>query len=200
MILIGLTGGMGSGKSSVSALLARRGATIIDADAIARELQRPGGAVFGAMVERFGEEIVAHDGELDRQAVADIVFGDAGALEDLNAMVHPAVGAEIARRIELEAPTDHVVILDVPLLVESGRSDMAATIVVDVDPEVAVTRLVEHRGMREDDVRARMSRQVSRQERLAHADHVIHNSGTPADLEHAVGETWDWIQGLGAVD
>jgi dephospho-CoA kinase len=199
--LIGLTGGIGSGKSTVSALLAERGAVVIDADAITRELQQPGTPVFEAMVERFGRGIVAPDGTLDRQAVADVVFADAEALAELGRIVHPAVGAEIARRLQEEASTDHVVILDVPLLVESGRDDMRALVVVDLDPEIAVSRLVERRGMREDDARARMARQASRADRLAKADIVIDNSGTVADLEVAVAAAWPAIVALaGSVD
>jgi dephospho-CoA kinase len=190
VLLVGLTGGIGSGKSTVSALLAERGAVVIDADAITRELQRPDEPVFEAMVERFGPTVVATDGTLDRQAVADLVFSDPAALADLNAIVHPAVGAEIARRLEAEAGSDHVVVLDVPLLVESGRSDHAALVVVDVDPDTAVRRLVEQRGMREDDVRARMARQVSRQERLARADHVLDNTGTLDALRDQVDDLW----------
>ncbi|MFO7279348.1 MAG: dephospho-CoA kinase [Thermoanaerobacterales bacterium] len=197
MLVIGLTGGIGSGKSTVSAMLAERGAVVVDADAIVRELQQPGTPVFDAMVERFGREIVAPDGTLDRAAVADRVFGDPEALADLNAIVHPAVGAEIARRLEELAPTDAVVVLDVPLLVESKNPyPVAGLLVVDVDPEVAVRRLVEHRGMREADVRARMARQASREERLARADHVIDNSGTLDDLARQVDEAWAWIEGL----
>lgn len=190
MLLIGLTGGIGSGKSTVSARLAEHGAVVIDADAITRSLQRAGGPVFDAMVARFGEGIVGPDGELDRQAVADIVFADTAALADLNAIVHPAVGAEIARRLEEAAVTDHVVILDVPLLVESGRDDLAALVVVDVDPAVAVERLVAQRGMREDDVRARMARQASRADRVGRADHVLDNSGSLVDLHVQVDELW----------
>ena len=197
MRCIGLTGGIGSGKSTVSALLAARGAVVVDADAITRELQQPGTDVFRAMVERFGDGIVAPDGSLDRQAVADRVFGDPEALADLNAIVHPAVGAEIARRLAEEAETDHLVVLDVPLLVESGRSDLAGLVVVDVDPEVALERLVAQRGMRADDARARMARQVGRAERLARADVVIDNSGTPADLEAQVDALWPRLLTLG---
>lgn len=196
VLLIGLTGGIGSGKSTVSALLAERGAVVVDADAITRELQQPGTPVLAAMVERFGDGILAADGTLDRQAVADIVFTDADALADLGRVVHPAVGAEIARRLQDEAETDHVVILDVPLLVESGRDDMVALVVVDVDPEIAVRRLVDQRGMREDDARARMARQASREERRARADVVIDNSGSLEDLRAAVAAAWPRLVAL----
>jgi dephospho-CoA kinase len=197
VLVIGLTGGIGSGKSTVSALLAAKGAVVVDADAIVREVQQPGTPVFAAMVERFGPGIVAADGSLDRAAVADLVFGDANALADLNAIVHPAVGAEIARRMEALAATHEVVVLDVPLLVESKNAyPVAGLLVVDVDPEVAVRRLVEHRGMREADVRARMARQAGRDERLARADRVVDNSGTLDDLAAQVDAAWIWIEGL----
>jgi dephospho-CoA kinase len=181
----------------VSALLAERGAVVVDADAIVRDVQQPGTAVFAAMVERFGPGIVAADGSLDRAAVADRVFGDEQALADLNDIVHPAVGAEIVRRMADLEPTDEVVVLDVPLLVESARAyPVAGLLVVDVDPEVAVRRLVDQRGMREADVRARMARQATREERLARADRVIDNSGTRGDLEAQVDEAWRWIATL----
>jgi dephospho-CoA kinase len=196
MVLVGLTGGIGSGKSTVSALLAARGAVVVDADAIVRDVQGPGTEVLAAIVERFGPSVLGPDGALDRQALADLVFTDDTALKDLNAIVHPAVGAEIARRLEAAAGTDDVVILDVPLLVESGRDDMGALLVVDVDPEVAVARVVEQRGMREDDVRARMARQASREDRLARATIVIDNSGTREDLEAQVAAAWEQIQTL----
>jgi dephospho-CoA kinase len=155
--------------------------------------------VFAAMVERFGPGIVAADGSLDRAAVADRVFNDGQALADLNAIVHPAVGKEIADRMTALAETDEIVVLDVPLLVESKNAyPVAGLLVVDVDPEVAVRRLVEHRGMREEDIRARMTRQASREERLARADRVIDNSGTPDDLAAAVADAWEWIQTLRA--
>ena len=154
-------------------------------------------AVKRKMVERFGPGIVAGDGTLDRAVVADLVFNDAEALADLNAIVHPAVGAEIARRMQELAETDEVVILDVPLLVESKNAyPVAGLLVVDVDPELALQRLVTHRAMREADVRARMARQASRDERLARADRVIDNSGTADDLANEVDAAWEWIQGL----
>ena len=197
MLVVGLTGGIGSGKSTVSALLAAKGAVVVDADAVVHELQRPGTAVFEAMVDRFGNGIVAADGSLDRSAVADIVFNDPDALADLNGIVHPAVGAEIVRRMDELSTTDAVVVLDVPLMVESARGyPVAGLIVVDVDPDVAVRRLVEKRGMREDDARARIARQASREERRARADVIIENSGSLDDLAAQVDRAWRWIEGL----
>lgn len=194
MLSLGLTGGIGSGKSTVSAMLEERGAVVVDADRIVRALQEPGEPVFEAMVEAFGTGVVAEDGTLDRQAVADIVFGDDEALKTLNGIVHPAVGAAIAERLVELAETDEVVILDIPLLVESGRDDMAAVIVVDVDPDLAVERLVEHRGFSEEDARSRMSRQVSREDRLAKADVVVDNSGSLDHLRAQVDDLWGRIQ------
>jgi dephospho-CoA kinase len=198
VVLIGLTGGIGSGKSTVSAMLAERGALVIDADAITREVQQPGTEVFAAMRERFGPGIVAADGTLDRQAVADIVFKDPDALKELGAIVHPAVGAEIATRLQAAAGSDRVVVLDIPLLVESGRDDLASLLVVDVDPEVAVQRLVQQRGMREDDARARMANQVSREDRLARADVVLDNSGTLEDLARQIDALWPRLVAMGS--
>ena len=194
MILIGLTGGIGSGKSTVSARLAELGARVIDADAITREVQQPGTEVFAAIVERFGDGVVAADGSLDRAALAAKVFGDPEELKALTDIVHPAVGVTIAERMTEAADTDDVVVLDVPLLVESGRDDMAAMVVVDLDPEVAVQRLVEHRGFAEEDARARISRQASREDRLARADKVLDNSGSVEDLLAQVDAAWPWIQ------
>lgn len=199
MILVGLTGGIGSGKSTVSARLAELGATVVDADAITRALQEPGTEVFAAIVEHFGDGVVAPDGGLDRQALADVVFNDPDELAVLNSIVHPAVGAEIARRLGEAAGTDAVVVLDVPLLVESGRDDMAATIVVDLDEEEAVRRLVAHRGFTEDDARSRIARQASREERRAKADLVLDNSGTVEELRAAVDAVWPWLLSLPAV-
>jgi dephospho-CoA kinase len=199
VLVVGLTGGIGSGKSTVSALLAAKGAVVVDADVVVHELQRPGTAVFEAMVDRFGNGIVAADGSLDRSAVADIVFNDPDALADLNGIVHPAVGAEIVRRMDELSTTDAVVVLDVPLMVESARGyPVAGLIVVDVDPDVAVRRLVEKRGMREDDARARIARQASREERRARADVVIENSGSLDDLAAQVDRAWRWIEALPA--
>jgi dephospho-CoA kinase len=196
MILVGLTGGIGSGKSTVSALLAAKGAVVVDADAITRELQRPGQPVLAAIVSRFGADVLAADGSLDRARLAGIVFADPAALKELNDIVHPAVGAEIARRVEAERPTDHVVVLDIPLLVEGGRYRAAGLLVVDTPVDVAVARLVEYRGMDEADVRARIGRQATREQRLAVADRVIDNSGDPVSLAAQVDEAWAWMRSL----
>ena len=193
MLEIGLTGGIGSGKSTVAAMLVDRGASLLDADAIVRDLQTPGTPVFTAMVQRWGDRILDDDGWLDRQAVADIVFADADELAALNGIVHPAVGDEMPRRREALADTDATVILDIPLLVESGHQGLAGVIVVDVDPEVAVARLVAGRGFTPDDARSRIARQASREERLGRADLVVDNGGSLEDLTREVDRAWSWI-------
>jgi dephospho-CoA kinase len=169
---------------------------IIDADAITRELQQPGQPVLAAIVERFGPDVLTSSGELDRPALAGIVFADAEALADLNRIVHPAVGAEIVRRIDGQRKGDRVVVLDIPLLAENPRQGLAGTIVVDVPTEVAIERLVSQRGMGEADARSRIARQASRDERAATADRVIDNAGDRAALEAQVDDVWDWLQGL----
>src|SRR5699024_2100112 len=147
-----------------------RGAIVVDGDAIARELQEPGGPVLERIVERFGTGVL--DGErLDRQALAERVFNDDQALKDLNGIVHPAVGEEMVRRIEAERETDNVVVLDNPLLAERPRDDLDATIVVDLPVDDAVGRLVEQRGMSEPDARARIANQATREQRVAIATH-----------------------------
>ncbi|MEI7592686.1 MAG: dephospho-CoA kinase [Actinomycetes bacterium] len=196
MLLVGLTGGIGSGKSTVSEQFALLGAEVVDADAIVRQVQRPGTDVFAGIVERFGLAILSADGDLDRQALAAIVFSDADALADLNGLVHPAVGVEIERRLTEAAMTDRIVILDIPLLVESGRDDMAGIIVVDTDPDIAVERLVVQRGFSDTDARARMARQATRDERLAKADFVIDNNSDRIELEKHIRECWSWIATL----
>lgn len=204
MIEIGLTGGIGSGKSTVAQGLVARGAVLIDADAIVRELQEPGRPVFDAMVARWGERIVAADGTLDRAAVAAIVFGDEAELAALNDLVHPAVVAEMSARRAALAASDAVVVTDIPLLVtKQGRSDrpeyrsLTAVCVVDTPEEVAVERLVADRGFTPDDARARIAQQATREQRLAFAHFVVDNSGTPAELEPQLDAAWAWMSGLG---
>ncbi len=203
MIEIGLTGGIGSGKSTVGEALVRRGAVLIDADRIVHELQQPGEPVFEAMVERFGTGIVAADGTLDRSQVAAIVFADEAELKALNDIVHPAVATEMkARRLGLEG-SDAIAVLDIPLLVSpDGGSvaeryaNLAGVIVVDVDPEIAIERLVAQRGFDPADARSRIARQAGRADRLAVADVVIDNSGSLDDLAPQVDAAWQWAQGL----
>lgn len=199
MIVVGLTGGIGSGKSTVSAGLAEFGAVIIDADAMTKELQQPGAPVFNAIVERFGNDIVAADGSLDRLALAAIVFPDPEILKELNAIVHPVVGGAIRGRIRDHLHTDHVVVLDVPLLIENTRYPIAGVAVVDTPIEVAVERLVTFRGMDEADARARIARQATRDERLDKADFVIDNSGDRDALMAQLSALWSWMQSLAPV-
>jgi dephospho-CoA kinase len=196
MILLGLTGGIGSGKSTVSQLLAARGAVIIDADAITRELQAPGAPLLGDIAERFGAHVLGADGSLDRAALASIVFADADALADLNKIVHPAVAREMDRRLAEQRDTNHVVVLDIPLLAENPRKGLSGVVVVDVPVDTAVERLVGQRGMDEADARARIAKQASRDDRLKIADVVIDNSGDLSSLERRIDEVWQWAQSL----
>ena len=189
--MVGLTGGIGSGKSTVAAMLAERGAVVVDADQLAREAVVVGTDGYRAVVDRFGSEVVAGDGTLDRRALAGVVFDDPAALADLNAIVHPAVRAAIAERVAELAGTDAVVVLEIPLLVESGLSYGASrVIVVDCPEDVAVGRLGQARGMDEADARRRIAAQVSRAERLAAADVVIDNAGPLDDLGPQVDALW----------
>lgn len=199
MRLVGLTGGIGAGKSTVSSGLARRGAVIVDADRIAREVVAPGGPAYQGVVDRFGSEILLPDGTIDRPALAALVFADDQARADLNGITHPAVGQVMVAEVAEHAGTDHVVVLDIPLLAEGGgrtRWPVAGVIVVDLDPDTALQRLVDQRGMDPADARARIAAQASREDRLALADFVVDNSGTPADLERELDRAWDWIASL----
>lgn len=196
MLEIGLTGGIGSGKSTVAEMLVARGAHLIDADVIVRDLQEPGQPVLVAMVERFGADILQEDGTLLRQAVADIVFADKDELKALNAIVHPAVRDEMTRRREALADTDETVILDIPLLNKKMHTGLAGIVVVDCPTEVAVERLMLFRAFAREDAEARIANQISRDERVADADFVVDNSG---DLESLVGEVdrcWAWMSKL----
>ena len=196
MILVGLTGGIGSGKSTVSAALAERGAHIIDADQIVRELQGPGQPLLRALADRFGDGILTPDGALDRPTLAAIVFGDAEALAALNTIMHPVVGKEIAHRLEVAAQTEGVVVMDIPLLTEHPREGLQGIIVVDVPVEVQVERLVKFRGFTEDDALARIAKQATREARLATASIVVDNSGPLEALAPQIDAVWQWIQSL----
>ena len=205
MIEIGLTGGIGSGKSTVADMLVERGAVLIDADRIVRDLQEPGAPVFDAMVERWGSAVVAEDGTLDRAAVAAIVFTDDNELKAINDIVHPAVGEAMqARRDDLKE-TDAIVVFDIPLLVKSEDdpvderySHLQGIIVVDTDVEIAVERLVLHRGFDADDARSRIILQASREARRAVADIIIDNSGDLDSLGPQVDAAWVWAESLGS--
>ncbi|MEY4080997.1 MAG: hypothetical protein RL430_1427 [Actinomycetota bacterium] len=196
MILLGLTGGIGSGKSTVSALLAQRGAVIIDADAIVKELQEPGQPLLKELSAEFGDSIIREDGSLDRVALAGIAFSDKDKLAALNKIVHPAVGKEMNRRLEEQRTTDNVVVLDIPLLAENPRKGLCGVIVVDVPVDVAVSRLMEFRGFKEDDARARVANQTSREKRVAIADRIVDNSGDMSALEDQVAAVWEWAVAL----
>ncbi len=190
MLRVGLTGGIGSGKSEVARLLAARGAVVIDSDRLAREVVAPGTPGLAAVVEAFGAEYLTPDGALDRPRLAALVFSDTAARERLNAIVHPLVGAAAAARLA-EAPPDAVVVHDVPLLVEAGLAGgFDVVVVVDAPPEVQLARLTGQRGMAAADAEARIAAQATREQRLAVADHVIRNDGTLDDLERAVDELW----------
>ena len=187
MFTVGLTGGIGAGKSAVADLLEEHGAVLIDADRIAREVVEPGGPAYQPLIDRFGPAIVDAEARIDRPALAAVVFSDSEALADLNAITHPAIGTEMARRKEAAAGTDAVVVLDIPLLKAAHRETMSldAVVVVDAPVETALARLVEIRGMAREDAEARMASQASREERLSGADFVVDNS---KDLEHLGSE------------
>ena len=190
VLRVGLTGGIGTGKSEVSARLAEQGAVVIDADAIAREVVEPGTEGLAEVVEAFGPGVLLPDGTLDRPRLGEIVFADPELRGKLNAIVHPRVGARMAE-LEREARSGSVVVLDVPLIAESGRTDgYDLVVVVDAPPRVQVDRLVRRRGMTREQAKARMAAQASREQRLAIADIVIDNSGSLAELDRQVGDLW----------
>lgn len=194
MLKVGLTGGIAAGKSEVSRRLAERGAVIIDADAVAREVVAPGTRGLAEITAAFGPEVLDAGGALDRGRLGEIVFADPAPLGKLNAIVHPLV-AERMLEIERTAPPDAIVVHDVPLLAENrlaGRYDVV--VVVDVAPEVQLDRLTRQRGMPADQARERMDAQASRAERLAIADIVVDNSGPLAELDRRVDGLWEELR------
>lgn len=198
MLALGLTGGIGAGKSVVADLLVDRGAQLIDADEIARQVVAPGGPAYQPLIDRFGTGILAADGTIDRPALAAAAFGDPEALADLNAITHPAIGAEMLRsRQEVAARADDtVVVLAIPLLrpVHRRTLELDAVVVVDCPEEIALQRLVERRGMDRADAEARIAAQVSRRERCEGADFVLDNSSTVRHLTDEVERLWHWVQ------
>jgi dephospho-CoA kinase len=190
VLRVGLTGGIGAGKSEVSRRLAAHGAVIIDADAIAREVVEPGTSGLAEVVKEFGPEVLLPDGRLDRPRLGDIVFADPDRRARLNAIVHPRVGARM-RELEAAAAPGSIIVNDVPLIAEGRSASLYdLVVVVDVPPRIQVDRLVRHRGMTREQARARMAAQASRADRLAIAAIVIDNSGSLAELDRQVGDLW----------
>jgi dephospho-CoA kinase len=195
VLLVGLTGGIGAGKSTVADLLAERGAVIVDADEVARAVVEPGQPALSKLVERFGSGVLDADGRLDRSALAKLAFVDDESRRDLEAITHPAINDEFSRRVA-DAPTDAVVVLDVPLLVESPQArkrGYQTVIVVEAPREVRLTRL-EARGVDRADAEARMSAQVGDEERRKLATYIVDNSGDRPALERQIDEIWADLQ------
>lgn len=196
---IALTGAIGSGKSTVARLMAERGAVVVDADAIAREIVEPGQPALEEIVKSFGSVVVTPEGRLDRAALAQIVFADHDALQRLNAITHPRIAARSAELLAA-APQDTVVVYDMPLLVEQGPDALVgwdAVVVVDAPADLRLERLIS-RGMESADARRRMDAQASREERLAIATHVLDNSGSEPELKARVDALWDGLIESGA--
>ena len=187
---VGLTGGVASGKSTVSAILAELGAVVIDADVLAREVVAPGTKGLAAVVEEFGPEVLGPDGGLDRPRLGALVFADPGRRRALEAIIHPLVRARAAE-LEAEAAPGTLVVHDIPLLAETGQAGgFDAVVVVDVPPEVQVERMVGIRGMSEDEARARIAAQAAREDRLAVATYVVDNTGSLEELRARVEEVY----------
>jgi dephospho-CoA kinase len=194
MLLVGLTGGIASGKSTVSAMLAERGAEVIDADHIARQVVLPGTRAWCRIRDHFGPGVLHPDGQIDRQALADIVFADPGKLALLNEITHPAIFARIADRLEAHQHQDVVVILDAALLIEAGLADGVDVVIVTHSPrEIQVERLAA-KGMGERDASSRIAAQLAPEQRLARADIVIDNTGSLEELGRRVDEVWKQLE------
>jgi len=194
MLRVGLTGGIGAGKSEVSRRLAAQGAVIIDADVIAREVVAPDTDGFAAVAEAFGPDVLGPDGALDRSRLGDIVFAEPRKLAALNSIVHPRVGARM-RELEDAAGPGSVVVHDVPLIAENSLADAYdLVVVVDVPPRIQLDRLVRHRGLSREQAQARMAAQASREQRLSIADIVVDNSASLAELDRQVGELWSELR------
>ncbi len=198
MLRVGLTGGIASGKSTVSAMLAEYGAVVIDSDLLARQAVAAGSTGLAAVLIAFGPDMLTEDGELDRPAMGRRVFGDAEARARLEAIVHPRVRAQAAE-IEAGAPAGAVVVHDIPLLVETGQADaFDVVVVVDASPDIQAERLAAERGMDWEEAQSRITAQATREQRLAAADHVIVNDGSREQLRPAVEDLWSTLRERGA--
>jgi dephospho-CoA kinase len=195
MLAVGLTGGIGSGKSAVADMLVERGAVLIDADQVARDVVAPGGPAYQPLIDRFGQGIVAADGTIDRPALANIAFADEESRLALNAITHPAIGIRMIEMRDALADTDHIVVLAIPLLTALHRETVKLhkVVVVDTPTDIALGRLLSQRGFDKADAEARIRSQISREERVKEADYVLDNSGDRVALEREVADLWDWL-------
>ncbi len=193
MLSVALTGGIGAGKSTVAGLLVEKGARLVDADLIAREVVAPGGPAYQPLIDRFGPGILDPTGQIDRPRLAELAFGHPDVLADLNAITHPAIGVEMIARKDHYAGGDDIVVLDIPLLRPVHRQllDLAAVVVVDTPTDLALERLVSQRGMSPADAAARIGSQADRETRLDGADLVIDNTGDLDQLRGEVERVWD---------
>jgi dephospho-CoA kinase len=200
MLAVGLTGGIGSGKSAVADLLVQHGAVLIDADQVAREVVAPGGPAYQPLIDRFGPGIVAPDGTIDRPALAAVAFADEESRLALNSITHPAIGVAMIQARDAHEGTDDIVVLAIPLLTAAHRETvkLQKVVVVDTPTDVALERLLSQRGFDRADAEARIRSQISREERAKDADYVLDNSGDRDALEAQVDALWAWL--LGALE
>jgi dephospho-CoA kinase len=197
MLAVGLTGGIGSGKTAVADLLVGHGAVLIDADQVARDVVAPGGPAYQPLIDRFGPGIVAADGTIDRPALAALAFADEESRLALNGITHPAIGVAMIEARDVHEGTDDIVVLAIPLLTAAHREVMKLhkVVVVDAPTNVALERLLSQRGFDRADAEARIGSQISREERVKDADFVLDNSGDRAALEREVDALWAWLLG-----
>jgi dephospho-CoA kinase len=195
MLAVGLTGGIGSGKSAVADLLVARGAVLIDADQVARDVRAPGGPAYQPLIDRFGTGILSPEGAIDPPALAAVAFTDEASRLDMNAITHPAIGLAMIAARDALADTDKIVVLAIPLLTAMHRETVKLhkVVVVDCPTDIALERLLSQRGFDRADAEARIRAQITREERKKEADYVLDNSGDRAALEVAVGQLWEWL-------
>ena len=193
-LVLGITGNIASGKSTIARTFAERGAVVVDADQLARDVVAPGSPVLQQLVTRFGAEVVLSNGRLDRERLAQIIFADAAARQDLNAIIHPAIARLAIERLQQLRQADGVplVIYEAPLLFEAGAEDRVdKVLVVKIDPQVQLLRLKQRDGLDDASARQRIAAQMAQEEKLARADYVIDNSGSVEDAARQVARLWD---------